>query len=41
MTRRLCGPGELLGISVQDHVIVGHGHLYSYRAEGGDAEARP
>ncbi len=34
MTRRLCRAGELLGICVQDHVIVGHGRVYSFRTEG-------
>ncbi len=39
MTRRLWRAGELLGISVQDHVIVGHGRVYSFRAEGDMAGA--
>ena len=46
MTRRLCRAGDLLGIAVQDHVIVGHGRVYSFRAEGdmpgaGDVPSRP
>lgn len=34
MTRRLWQAGEILGIPVQDHVIVGQGAVYSLRAEG-------
>lgn len=34
MTRRLCEADEILGIPVQDHVIVGHGRAYSFRMAG-------
>ena len=34
ITRRLCQAGEILGIPVQDHVIVGQGRVYSFRGEG-------
>ena len=33
-TRRLVGSGELLGIPVLDHIIIGDGHYISMKAEG-------
>ena len=33
-TKRLCEAGELLGIEVIDHVIVGHENYYSFKQEG-------
>ena len=33
-TRRLCEAGEILGILVMDHIIIGNGRSVSLRAEG-------
>ena len=33
-TRRLCEAGEILGIMVMDHIIIGNGRSVSLRAEG-------
>lgn len=45
MTRRLCRAGDILGIPVEDHVIVGHDEVYSFRGagdegRGGEVEQR-
>ena len=34
MTERLVSAGGLLGIPVQDHVILGQGGAYSFRGKG-------
>ena len=33
-TVRLCEAGEILGIQVMDHIIIGNGRSVSLRAEG-------
>ena len=34
LTRRLAAAGEVLGIPVLDHIIVGDGHYYSFKEAG-------
>lgn len=34
VTKRLCKAGKLLGIRVEDHLIIGHGTYYSFRRQG-------
>ena len=33
-TRRLADAGDLLGVRVLDHIIVGHGEYFSFKKEG-------
>lgn len=35
LTRRLVAAGELLGVPVLDHVVIGDGRYYSFKAAGG------
>lgn len=34
VTRRLCEAGELMGIKVLDHIIIGDGTFYSFSERG-------
>lgn len=42
LTRRLVAAGELLGVDVLDHIIIGHdGHYFSFKESGGLTSANP
>ena len=34
LTRRLAAAGELLGISLLDHIVIGDGRYYSFKESG-------
>ncbi|WP_461365287.1 JAB domain-containing protein [Candidatus Darwinibacter acetoxidans] len=34
MTRRLVEAGRILGVAVRDHLIIGDGVYFSFKAEG-------
>jgi DNA repair protein RadC len=40
LTKRLADAGEIMGIEVLDHLILGDGHYFSMREAGGVALAQ-